>query len=100
MPNTYTQLYIQLVFAVKGRENLVKEVFRDELEKYICGIARNHKHKTLAIYAMPDHLHFLVGPHPEQAISDLVRETKSHSTKFINYKRWLSQKFYWQVPFE
>ena len=96
MPNTYTQLLTQLVFAVKGRENLVKESFRDELEKYICGIARNHKHKPLAIYIMPDHLHLLVGLHPQQAISDLVREIKSHSTNFVNEKNWLKKKFYWQ----
>lgn len=99
MPNTYTQLYIQLIFAVKGRHNLVKESFRDEIEKYICGIAKNHKHKPLAIYVRPDHLHFLIGLHPEQAISDLVRDIKSHSTKFINEKKWLPQKFYWQEGF-
>jgi len=96
MPNTYTQLLTQFVFAVKGRENMIKESFRDELEKYICGITRNYKHKPLAIYAMPDHLHLLVGLHPEQSISDLMREVKSDSSNFINEKKWLKQKFHWQ----
>ena len=99
MPNTYTQLYIQLVFAVKRRENQIDISFRNEVEKYLCGIAKNHKHKPLAIYAMPDHLHFLIGLHPEQAVSDLVHDLKSNSTNFINSKKWLDKKFYWQEGF-
>ena len=75
---------------------MIKESFREELEKYICGIARNCKHKPLAIYAMPDHLHLLVGLHPEQSISELMREVKSDSSNFINDKEWLPQKFHWQ----
>ncbi len=96
MPNTYTQLLIQLVFAVKGRHNLIKESFRDELEKYICGIARNKSHKPLAIYCMPDHLHFLIGLDPAQSISDTVKVIKTSATDFINEKKFLQTHFQWQ----
>ena len=95
MPDTFTQLYIQLVFAVKGRHNFIKESFRDELEKYICGIVRNKNHKPLAIYCMPDHIHFLAGLNPAQSISDLVKEIKNSSCNFIKERNWLNQ-FYWQ----
>jgi len=64
MANTYTQLYVQLVFCVKGRENLIKENFRDDLEKVMCGIVRELKSKTLAIYCNPDHTHIFIGIHP------------------------------------
>jgi len=99
MPNTFTQLLIQLVFAVKGRQNFVKESFRDELEKYICGIARNKSHKPLSIYCMPDHLHFLVGLHTSQSISELVKVIKKSSTDFINERHFLKNHFYWQEGF-
>jgi len=89
MANTFTQLLIQLVFAVKGRQNFIKELFRDELEKYICGIARNKLHKHLSIYCMPDHLHFLLGLHPAHSISDLVKVIKTSSSDFINERHFL-----------
>jgi putative transposase len=96
MPNTYTQLYIQLVFAVKERKSLIKESFRNELEKYICGIINNKQSKPLAIYCMPDHIHILVGLNPKYALSDIVIDIKTHSTRFINEKQWLNDKFNWQ----
>lgn len=95
MPNTYTQLYIQFVFAVKGRNSFIKESFRDELEKYICGIVRNKNHKPLAIYCMPDHTHLLVGLHTSQSIADLMKEVKVSSSEFIKEKKW-ANGFYWQ----
>lgn len=99
MANTYTQLYIQLVFAVQGRENLIIEKHRLEIEKYICGIINNKKSKPLAIFCNPDHTHIFVGLHPENSISDLVRDIKSNSAKFINEKKWLRGKFNWQSGF-
>ena len=99
MANTYTQLYIQIVFAVKGRENLISENNRIELEQYICGIVNNHKSKPLAVYCNPDHLHILLGLHPEIAISDFTRDVKSSSSKFITGKKWLKKKFHWQDGF-
>jgi putative transposase len=96
MPNTYTQLYIHLIFAVKGRQGLIKESYRVEIEKYITGIIHNKKHKLLAIYCMPDHAHILLALNPNQSISDLIKEVKVASTNFINENFRLAVKFYWQ----
>ena len=96
MPNTYSQIYIQIVFAVKGRQNLIKPKNREELQKYIGGIVQNRNQKLLAIYAMPDHIHILVGISPVITISDFVRDIKSGSSKFINDNNWTVGKFHWQ----
>jgi putative transposase len=96
MPNTYTQLLTQLVFAVKGRQNLIEEPIRESVEKFICGTATIRKHKPLAIYCMPDHLHFLIGLNPDQSISNLVKEIKMASNDFINGNHLAKQHFNWQ----
>jgi REP element-mobilizing transposase RayT len=99
MPNTYTQIYIQIVFAVKGRQNLIAKENREELHKYITGIVQNRDQKMLSIFAMLDHIHLLVGIKPSIAISDLVRDIKAGSSKFINDSNWLNEKFNWQEGF-
>jgi putative transposase len=99
MPNTYTQLYIQIVFTVKGRQNLISEMHREELQKFITGIVSNRNQKMLAIYAMPDHIHILIGFKPNMSISDLVRDIKAGSSKFINDSKWINGKFNWQEGF-
>jgi putative transposase len=99
MPNTYAQLYIQLVFSVKGRQNLIHENHREELEKYISGIIANLNQKLYAIYCMPDHVHILVSIKPDIRISDLVRDIKANSSRFINEKKWIAGKFQWQEGF-
>jgi len=96
MANTYSQIYIQIVFAVKGRENLIKKANREELHKFITGIVSNREQKLLAIFAMPDHVHILVGMKPNIALSDLVRDIKAGSSKFINDSKWVNGKFNWQ----
>jgi len=96
MANTYTQIYIQIVFAVKGRQNLVSEKWRDSLEKYICGIITNNKSKPLAIYCNPDHTHILIGLNPGISISDMARDIKANSSKWINEQRLVDGKFSWQ----
>lgn len=99
MPNTYTQIYIQIVFAVKGRENLIPKNNREELHKYITGIIQNREQKMLSVFCMPDHTHILIGIKPSIAISDLVRDIKSGSTNFINEQKWIKTKFQWQEGF-
>lgn len=99
MPNTYTQIYIQIVFAVKGRQNLIRESIRVELEKYITGIITNKNQKLLAIYCNPDHTHILVGLKPTISISDLVRDIKANSSKFITENNLVKSKFNWQDGF-
>lgn len=95
-PGVFTQLYIHLVFAVKYRDRLLKENHRPELYKYISGIVTNHKHKSIIINGMPDHVHILVGLNPDMSISDLVREIKRSSSLFINERKWFVGKFGWQ----
>ena len=88
MSNTYTQVYIQVVFAVNGRQSLISPSFKETLFKYIGGTMRNAGQKLIAINGMPDHVHILVGLKPTVAISDLVKDTKIASSRFINDKNW------------
>ena len=99
MANTYSQLYVQIVFAVKGRQNLISNKWKDELYKYITGIVANENQKLIAINGMPDHIHILIGIKPNKALSDLVRDIKANSSRFINEKRWITGKFEWQSGF-
>ncbi|MGA2242120.1 MAG: IS200/IS605 family transposase [Verrucomicrobiota bacterium] len=99
MANTCTQIYIHVVFAVEGRQSLIKSDHNDELQKYITGIVFARKQKLIAINNMPDHLHLLVGLKPDMSLSDLVRDVKANSSKFINEKRWVAGKFSWQEGF-
>ncbi|MBB3188520.1 IS200/IS605 family transposase [Microbacter margulisiae] len=99
MANTYTQLYVQFVFSVKDRENLIKEKFRNELEKEICGIISNNKSKTYAIYCNPDHTHVFVGMHPAISPSKLMEQVKSGSSNWMNEKKVIPGKFSWQDGF-
>ena len=99
MANTYTQIYIQVVFAVSGRETLIRLEHKEELHKYITGIVTKQGQKLIAINSMPDHAHVLVGLRPDMALSSLVREVKASSSKFINERRWLRGTFRWQEGF-
>ena len=96
MANTYTQLYVQYAFSVKGRQNLINERFRDELEKVICGIVTNQKCKTYAIYCNPDHTHIFIGMHPTISPAKLMEQVKSSSSNWLNDKKYVSGKFAWQ----
>ncbi len=99
MPNTYSQIYIQIVFAVEGRQNLISPQHREELHKYITGIVTKRNQKLLAIFCMPDHIHLLVGMSPSISISDLVRDIKAGSSNFINGQGWIRGRFNWQEGF-
>jgi len=99
MPNTYTQLYIQFVFAVEDRISLIGSKWEEELRKYITGIVQKNKHKMIAINGMPDHLHAFVGLHPTQSISDLMKVVKGGSSEWINNNKLVTGKFRWQEGF-
>ncbi|MEP7149294.1 MAG: IS200/IS605 family transposase [Acidobacteriota bacterium] len=99
MANTYSQIYIQAIFAVKHRASLIHREWKEELFKYIGGIFRNKDQKLLAIGGVEDHIYLLFGLKPSIAISDLVRDVKSDSTEFINKKRFVRGKFFWQEGF-
>jgi len=96
MANNYYQVTLQIVFAVRNREALIEDTFRENLHAYITGIIKNHDQKLLTINSMPDHIHLLIGLAPSMRLSDLVREIKSASSKFINENNLSRKKFYWQ----
>ena len=96
MANTYSQIYIQTVFAVDGRLSLIRPEFKEELYKYITGIVRNQRQKLIAINGMSDHVHILIGLKPAMALADLVRDIKVDSSNFINKKKWVHGRFSWQ----
>jgi len=96
MADTYTQLRVHIVFSVFGRDNLIQKQHRQEVEKYITGLIQKRRHKLLAIYCMPDHIHIFLGWHPAQSISVLVEQTKKLSKAFINDKQWMKFRFDWQ----
>ena len=96
MPGTYSQIYIQIVFAVKRRENLIGKSWKDELFKYISGIITNKGQKPIIVNGVSDHIHIFVGLKPSMAISDLVRDVKNNSSNFINDKNFVKGKFSWQ----
>lgn len=96
MANTYSQIYVQAVFAVDGRLSLIRPEFKEELYKYITGIVRNQGQKLIAINGMSDHLHILIGLKPAMALADLVRDIKVDSSNFINKKKWVRGRFSWR----
>ncbi len=96
MANTYSQIYIQTVFAVDGRLSLIRPEAKEELYKYITGIVRNNKQKLIAINGMSDHVHILIGLKPAMALANLIRDIKADSSDFVNRKKWVRGRFSWQ----
>jgi putative transposase len=96
MANTYTRIYIHLVFSPMRRENVIPIKHQEELQRYTTGIVQNNKHKLLAIKYMTDHVHILIGYQPHQSLPDLLRDIKANTSRFINENRWISGKFQWQ----
>ena len=96
MAGTYSQIYIQVVFAVKGRENLLQKEWRQEVFKYMTGIIRNKGQKPIIVNGVSDHAHLFIGLKPSMALSDLVRDVKNNTINFINDHNWIKSKFSWQ----
>jgi putative transposase len=96
MPGTFSQIYVQVVFAVKHRSSMIDSSFEEDLYKYITGIVRNKGEKLLAINGMPDHVHIFLGLKPSCRLSDLIREIKKSSNEFIKEKGYCSYRFNWQ----
>src|SRR6185503_6563528 len=96
MANTFSQIYIQTVFAVEGRLSLITPEFKEDLYKYITGIVKNQGQKLIAINGASDHIHILIGLRPAMALADLVREIKADSTNHINKEKWVHGRFNWQ----
>ncbi|MDX1641351.1 MAG: IS200/IS605 family transposase [Balneolaceae bacterium] len=96
MPNTYTQIHIQFVFAVKYRRSLITPEWKERLHQYITGIFQQNNHKMLQINSMPDHIHILVGFRPSQSISSMIQNVKTESSKWIQQQKICGSKFAWQ----
>lgn len=99
MPNTYTQIYLHVVFAVSGRACVIQSERKEELQKYITSIVTRRNQKLIAINCMPDHTHILLGLKPDEAPSDLIGRIKTGSTNHINEQRWIGCRFSWQEGF-
>ena len=96
MAGTYSQIYIQIVFAVHGRQNLLQKEWRQEVFKYMAGIINNKGQKPIVVNGVEDHVHVFVGLKPSMALSDLVRDVKNNSSNFINDHPWIKGRFSWQ----
>lgn len=99
MANTYSQIYVQVIFTVKRREKLIPRAKKEELFKYITGIVKNHGQLLIQINGVEDHIHILLSIKPSIRLSDLVRDIKSNSSRFINEKDWCDKRFSWQQGF-
>lgn len=96
MANTYTQIHLQLVFAVQNRWSVIQPSWKDELYKYITAIIQNNKHKVIIINGMPDHVHILIGMRPIQSLSELMKQVKGDSSAWINKNKLIPGRFSWQ----
>lgn len=96
MAGTYSQIYIQVVFAPKGRINLLHKPWREELFKYMSGIIKAKGQKPIIVNGVSDHVHLFIGLKPSMALSDLVRDVKNNSSNFINKNQFVKGKFSWQ----
>lgn len=96
MPNTYTQIHLQLVFAVKHRAAVIAPAWKYDLYGYMTGIIHQYKHKLIVINGMPDHVHILIGMRPTQSLSDLMKQLKQDASKWINDNRLTGSQFAWQ----
>ena len=96
MANTYTQIYLQFVFAVENRMSLIQSTWKDELYKYITGIIKNNKHKLIAVNGTSNHVHIFVEYKPHQLIPDLLQDIKGDSSKWINKNKFVKGHFNWQ----
>lgn len=96
MANTYTQIHLQFVFAVKFRAAMIHAEWKADLHKYITGIFQHNGHKMLQVNSMPDHIHILIGLRPDQSISSLIQNVKAESSKWINANALCKSRFNWQ----
>jgi REP element-mobilizing transposase RayT len=99
MANTYTQIYLHVVFAVSRRACVIRSDRKEELQKYVTGIVTQLNQKLIAVNCMPDHTHILIGLKPDESLSDLIGRIKTGSSNHINEQRWIGCRFSWQEGF-
>jgi putative transposase len=96
MANTYTQIHLHFVFAVKYRTAMINKDWKERLHQYFTGIIQNNEHKLLQINSMPDHIHILIGMKPTQSVSALIQNVKTESCKWIKENNFCKSAFAWQ----
>jgi putative transposase len=96
MSNSYTQIHLQFVFAVKYRQALIQKAWKEQLHQYITGIFQQNNHRMLQINSMPDHIHIFIGMRPYQSIASLIQNVKAESTKWIKAQGFCPHPFAWQ----
>lgn len=99
MPGTFSQIYIQIVFAVNGRTNLLQKPWRDEVFKYMSGIIKGKNQKPIIVNGVANHVHLFFGLRPSMSVSDLVRDVKNNTSNFINDRKFVHGNFSWQEGF-
>ena len=99
MAGTFSQIYIQIVFAVEGRANLLQNPWREEVFKYMAGIIKGKNQKPIIVNGVANHVHLFIGLKPSVALSDLVRDIKNNTSNFINTQKFVPGKFSWQEGF-
>lgn len=97
MPVTYTNLVYHVVFSTKDRQPLIREVLRDRLYAYIGGVVRSHGGFVMEIGGMPDHVHLLARFRPDASIAEMVRLIKANSSKWMNERSEVTERFRWQA---
>ena len=100
MAGTFSQIYIQVVFAVQSRETLLQKPWREEVFKYMAGIIKGKNQKPIIINGISNHVHLFIGLKPSMALSDLVRDVKNNTSNFINNQKFVRGKFSWQEGLE
>lgn len=99
MANTYTKIHLHFVFGVLHRARILPPRESVEVRKYITGIVQNRNHKMLCINNVPDHFHMLIGFNPSDSPSNLMREVKANTAKFINEQSWMKFRFQWELGY-
>jgi REP element-mobilizing transposase RayT len=95
-PGTFTQMYVQLVFAVKNRDAVLTKNIRKRVFEYMSGITTKLNHKSIIVNGTSNHVHILFGLNPSISVSDTVHDIKRSSSLFINNEKLCLFRFSWQ----
>jgi len=99
MANTYSQIYIQAVFAVKYRKAVLDKKFRSEILAVIGNLINETECKTILVNGVEDHVHCFFQLKPKISISDVLQIIKAKSSKYINENKLTKKRFEWQIGY-